>query len=124
MFTILKKQNLGPRINAFHILAPQVAKEAQPGQFVVIRLHGRGERIPLTIADQDLKAGTILLICQTFGKTSFLLNRMEEGEAIADLLGPLAHPGDKKLRYCSFSWRWEYSILSKAKALKKARIKC
>lgn len=92
MFTILKKRNLAPNVNAFYILAPQIAKKAQAGHFVVIRLHEQGERIPLTIADWDREAGTIMIVCQTFGKTSFLLNQMEAGEEILDLLGPLGTP--------------------------------
>ncbi len=123
MFAILKKQNLGPNVNAFQIKAPQIAQKAQPGHFVVIRLNATGERIPLTLADWDPSLGTIMIVCQTFGKTSFLLNQMKAGEEIADILGPLGTPLEVK-KYGTVvlvgGGVGVPSILPKAKALKAA----
>jgi ferredoxin--NADP+ reductase len=123
LFTILKKRNLAPNVEAFQIQAPQIAQKARPGHFVVIRLHLKGERIPLTIADWDRAAGTIMIVCQTFGKTSFLLNQMEEGEKILDLLGPLGTPIEVK-NYGTVvlvgGGVGVPAILPKAKELKKA----
>ncbi len=89
---ILVKQQLASNIVAFTISAPQIARKAQPGQFVVLRLNEKGERIPLTIADFDRDAGTIQIIVQQVGKTTTELNSMMAGENILDLLGPLGTP--------------------------------
>jgi ferredoxin--NADP+ reductase len=89
MNEILKKEQLTKDIFKFVVKNSQVAKKAQPGQFVIIRLTEKGERIPLTIADSDELLGTITLISMTVGKTTMLLARMNEGEYITDLLGPL-----------------------------------
>ncbi len=92
MFMILKKEKLAPGINLFEIKAPRIAVHARPGQFVVIRLHERGERIPLTIADKDEKAGTVTLVVQEVGKTTHELGTYGEGDTILDVLGPLGEP--------------------------------
>ncbi len=96
MHKILEKRNLAPKVNSFTIEAPQIAQSAQAGHFVVLRLSEKGERIPLTIADWDRQRGTILLVCQTFGKTSELFNRLDVGDEILDLLGPLGTPIEVK----------------------------
>lgn len=97
---ILVKQQLASNIVAFTICAPQIARKAQPGQFVVLRLKEQGERIPLTIADFDRDAGTIRIIVQQVGKTTTELNSLKPGEHILDLLGPLGTPLEVKKYGC------------------------
>jgi ferredoxin--NADP+ reductase len=69
-FKILKKQELVPTIHLMDVSAPRIARKAQPGQFVILRIDETGERIPLTIADFDRKNGTITMIFQAMGKTT------------------------------------------------------
>ncbi|RUL88533.1 sulfide/dihydroorotate dehydrogenase-like FAD/NAD-binding protein [Tautonia sociabilis] len=94
MFPILEAEFLAPEIKRFVIEAPRVARKRRAGQFVIVRLHERGERIPLTIADGDPERGTITLIVQGVGKTTKLMNLLEAGDAILDLVGPLGSPSD------------------------------
>jgi NAD(P)H-flavin reductase len=91
-FTILKKQELVPTIYLMDINAPRIAKKAQPGQFVILRIDETGERIPLTIADFDRKKGTITMIFQAVGKTTTKLSTLKTGDAILDFIGPLGNP--------------------------------
>jgi len=91
-FTILKKQELVPTIYLMDINAPRIAKKAQPGQFVILRIDETGERIPLTIADFDRKKGTITMIFQAVGKTTTKLSALKTGDAILDFIGPLGNP--------------------------------
>jgi ferredoxin--NADP+ reductase len=86
---IVAKDNLAPRIVRLVVKAPAIAAKAQPGHFVVVRRDEHSERIPLTIADFDREQGTITLIIQEVGKSTALINRMESGQAFADILGPL-----------------------------------
>ncbi len=72
--------------------APYIARNARPGNFVVIRLHEKGERIPLTIADSDKEKGTITLLFQKVGKTTDEMGMLREGQGIMDVAGPLGHP--------------------------------
>lgn len=92
MFKIVHKERLAPHINLFEIEAPRIAKHAKPGQFVVIRLHERGERIPLTIADTNPQSGTITIVAQEVGKTTYELGTYEAGQYLLDVLGPLGQP--------------------------------
>lgn len=92
MYTILKKEGLNPTVTKMVVAAPRVAKKAMAGQFIILRVHENGERIPLTIADYDRKEGTITIIYQLVGKTTMLLDQLEEGEAILDFVGPLGKP--------------------------------
>ncbi|QDV35232.1 sulfide/dihydroorotate dehydrogenase-like FAD/NAD-binding protein [Tautonia plasticadhaerens] len=94
MFPILDAEPLAPEIMKFVVEAPRVARKRQPGQFVIVRLHDRGERIPLTIADADPGRGTITLIVQGIGKTTKLMNLLRPGDAVLDLVGPLGRPSD------------------------------
>lgn len=94
MFPILEAEFLAPEIKRFVIEAPRVARKRKAGQFVIVRLHERGERIPLTIADGDADRGTITLIVQGVGKTTRLMNLLEAGDAVLDLVGPLGEPSD------------------------------
>jgi ferredoxin--NADP+ reductase len=92
VFKILHAQFIAPGIKRFVVEAPRIAKAHQPGQFVIIRLHDHGERIPLTIERADAEKGTINLVAQSIGKTTHLLNRLESGDAILDVVGPLGKP--------------------------------
>lgn len=89
MYRIVKKQVLGKAVTRMDIEAPLVAKKAEPGQFIILRVDEQGERIPLTIADFDREAGTVTIIFQIVGATTEKLNRLEEGESLRDFVGPL-----------------------------------
>jgi ferredoxin--NADP+ reductase len=92
VFKIKYAQFIAPGIKRFTLEAPRIARSHQPGQFVIVRLHEHGERIPLTIERVDREAGTINLVVQSIGKTTHLLNRLEAGDAILDVVGPLGKP--------------------------------
>lgn len=89
MYKILKKKPLNPTVTLMEIDAPKVAKKAEPGQFIILRVDQDGERIPLTVADYDREAGTVTIIFQIVGATTEKLNHKNEGEYIADFVGPL-----------------------------------
>jgi ferredoxin--NADP+ reductase len=97
MFPIVEARFLAPEIKQFVIEAPRIARKRKAGQFVILRLHTHGERIPLTIADSNPEAGTITIIVQGIGKTTRLLNMLETGDAILDLVGPLGKPSEVEL---------------------------
>ena len=92
MYEILLKQDLVPDIHLLKIAASNVAKKAQPGQFVIIRIDERGERIPLTIADWDREEGSITIVFMEVGTTTHRLALLEAGDSIADFIGPLGLP--------------------------------
>ncbi len=92
MFKIESKEVLGPEVFRFWIKAPRVAKSRRPGQFVIIRVDEKGERVPLTVADVNREAGTISLIVQRIGFSTRRLAEMEAGESIPDVAGPLGLP--------------------------------
>jgi ferredoxin--NADP+ reductase len=89
---ILAKETLAPEVVRFWIDAPAIARKRKPGQFVIIRTDETGERIPLTIADADPEQGAISLIVQAVGKSTHKLNRLEPGDTILDVAGPLGQP--------------------------------
>lgn len=89
---ILRKEVLAPDITRFVVYAPEIAQKRRAGQFVILRVNPQGERIPLTIADADPAAGTITLISQSVGKTTYELADMQVGEKLVDLVGPLGLP--------------------------------
>lgn len=91
-FKILEKKELVPTIYRMDISAPHIAKKAQPGQFVILRIDEKGERIPLTIADFDRKEGTITMIFQAVGKTTMHLSTLVAGDELLDFIGPLGNP--------------------------------
>jgi ferredoxin--NADP+ reductase len=93
-FKIVEARFLAPDVKSFRIAAPRIARKRQAGQFVIVRLHEHGERIPLTIADSDAASGTITLIVQGIGKTTKLLNMLEAGDAVRDVVGPLGKPSE------------------------------
>jgi len=92
MYKILLRQDLVPNIHLFKVAAPVVAKKAQPGQFVVIRIDERGERIPLTIADWDEEEGSVTIVFMEVGTTTHRLALLEAGDFITDFIGPLGLP--------------------------------
>jgi len=92
MYRIVQAKLLGRNIKQFEIEAPRIARKQRPGQFVIVRLHENGERIPLTIEGSDLEKGTITLVVQSIGKTTHLMNSLEAGDAILDVVGPLGKP--------------------------------
>ena len=89
MYKILKKKELNPTVTLMEVEAPRVARKAEPGQFIILRTDSEGERIPLTIADYDREKGSITIIFQIVGATTEKLNHMNEGDCLADFVGPL-----------------------------------
>jgi len=92
MFKIVKKRELNPTVTLMDIDAPLVAKKAEPGQFIILRVDEDGERVPLTIADYDRENGTVTIIFQIVGATTKKLNAKNEGDFIQDFVGPLGVP--------------------------------
>ena len=89
MYKILRKESLNPTVTLMEIEAPFVAAKAQAGQFIILRVDGEGERIPLTVAGYDRKKGSVTIIFQMVGATTYALNQKNEGEYISDFVGPL-----------------------------------
>ncbi len=96
MYQIIGKKNLGEGINLYNISAPDIALKALPGQFIILRVNKKGERIPITIASSDKNDKTITILVQTLGKTTHLLSELNVGESLADLVGPLGVPTEIK----------------------------
>jgi ferredoxin--NADP+ reductase len=94
VFKIIQAQFLAPGIKRFFIEAPRIARKQQPGQFVILRIHEEGERIPVTIENSDPECGTINIVVQAAGKTTHLLNSLNTGDTILDVVGPLGKPSD------------------------------
>jgi ferredoxin/flavodoxin---NADP+ reductase len=92
MFPILKSEWLAPKVRRLEVEAPNVAARHRPGHFVIVRAHGEGERIPLTIADSDSKRGTITLVVQAIGATTERICSLAAGDALSDVVGPLGKP--------------------------------
>ena len=101
MYRSVKKEALKPTVTLYEIEAPMVAKKAEPGQFIILRVDENGERIPITIHDFDREKGTVTIIVQTIGATTEKLRHKAEGEYIQDFVGPLGRPteteGKKKV---------------------------
>lgn len=89
MYKIVKKEILNPTVTRMDIEAPLIARKAQPGQFIILRVDEEGERIPLTVADYDREKGYVTIIFQIVGATTEKLNRLNTGEYICDFVGPL-----------------------------------
>ena len=89
MYRIKRKKELNPTVTLMEVSAPLVAKKAQPGQFIILRVDEDGERIPLTIADYNREEGTVTIIFQIVGATTEKLNHLNEGDEICDFVGPL-----------------------------------
>lgn len=101
MYKIVRKEALRPIVTLYEIEAPLVAKKAQPGQFIILRVDENGERIPITINDYNPEKGTVTIIVQTVGSTTEKLAHLNEGDYLADFVGPLGKPteteGKKKV---------------------------
>lgn len=94
MFNILEAKFIAPGIKRFVMEAPRIARRHKPGQFVIVRVHACGERIPLTIESSDAARGVISLVVQSVGKTTHLLNSLQSGNSLLDLVGPLGKPSE------------------------------
>jgi ferredoxin--NADP+ reductase len=94
MFPILEARTIAPDVKLFRIHAPRIARKRLAGQFVILRVHEHGERIPITIADSDAGRGDITIVVQGIGKTTRLLNSLEAGDRIRDVVGPLGRPSE------------------------------
>ncbi len=92
MYQITAKEILNPTVVKMEILAPAVAKKALPGQFIILRVDEKGERIPLTVAGYDRQKGTVDIIFQVVGATTMCLSHKEAGDSIQDFVGPLGVP--------------------------------
>ena len=89
MYRIVRKEALRPTVTLYEIEAPLIAKKAQPGQFIILRVDENGERIPITINNYDPEKGTVTIIVQTVGATTEKLSRLNEGDCLQDFVGPL-----------------------------------
>lgn len=96
MYKIIRKKILNPTVTEMDVYAPLIAKKAQPGQFIILRVSEDGERIPLTVAGCDEKEGTVKIIFQIVGATTLRLGALNEGECIHDFVGPLGTATDLK----------------------------
>jgi ferredoxin--NADP+ reductase len=94
VFKIVQAEFIAPGIKRFIIEAPRIARKQRPGQFVIIRINETGERIPLTIERSDPATGTVNIVVQSIGKTTNLLNSLETGDSILDIVGPLGKPSE------------------------------
>ncbi len=92
MYQILEKEQVNPVVSRFVIEAPLIPPRAKPGQFVIFRLHEKGERFPITIAGADPERGTITVFVQALGKSTMEMNRLKTGDFIANVAGPLGKP--------------------------------
>ncbi|MDW7712551.1 MAG: sulfide/dihydroorotate dehydrogenase-like FAD/NAD-binding protein [Deferrisomatales bacterium] len=92
MFEIVESSTLAPTVHRLVVRAPEIARKHRAGNFVMLRIHERGERIPLTVADKDAAAGTITLVFQAVGKTTAELGELRPGDGLLDLAGPLGRP--------------------------------
>lgn len=94
MYRIVKKQELTTNIYLMDVEAKRVAKSCQPGQFVIVRMDARGERIPLTICDYDRERGTVTIVFQSVGAGTRMMAELEEGDVFHDFVGPLGCPSE------------------------------
>jgi ferredoxin--NADP+ reductase len=96
MYKILRNEELAPKIRLFEVLAPEMAEKTKPGQFVIVIVDEKGERIPLTIADYEAKRGTITFVFNEVGKTTKQLGLLKEGDYVWNITGPLGNPSEIK----------------------------
>lgn len=94
MYKILKKKPLNSTVTLMEVEAPYVARKAQPGQFIILRVDEKGERVPFTIADSNKETNSVTIIFQIVGAATELLNHLEEGDYIHDFVGPLGKPSE------------------------------
>ena len=98
-FKILDKRDLGPKIFSLWVEAPDVARKFIPGQFLILRMHEKAERIPLTIVDIDLERGSLMLLIQVVGRSTAEMSELKAGDTVLDLVGPLGE--GMELKWCS-----------------------
>lgn len=96
MYKIVAKRELAPKIKMFEVQAPEMAEKAHPGQFIILIIDEKGERIPLTIAGYDRKKGTVTFAFNEVGKTTKELGCLKEGDCIDNITGPLGNPSEIK----------------------------
>jgi len=94
MYKIVSKQELAPKIKRFDVYAPDIAAKANPGQFVILRVWEKGERIPITLVDANTQEGTITLVFNEVGKTTQQLGQLNQGDCIPNIAGPLGNPSE------------------------------
>lgn len=94
MYRILKREALNPTVTRIEVEAPFVAKKAKPGQFIILRVDSKGERIPFTVAGTDPERGSVEVIFQVVGASTEKLNHLKEGDELADFVGPLGRPSE------------------------------
>lgn len=94
MYKILKKEVLAPQICLMDIEAPRVARTAKPGQFLIVIMDSRGERIPLTICDTDVEKGTVTIVFQAVGASTKRMSMFQAGDSFKDFVGPLGNPAE------------------------------
>lgn len=94
MYKILKAEKLAEKIFLMDVEAPRVAKHCEPGQFIIVKMDEKGERIPLTICDYDREAGTITIVFQIVGASTEKMSHLEAGDAFSDFVGPLGCPSE------------------------------
>ena len=94
MYKILKAEKLADKIYLMDVEAPRVAKHCEPGQFVIVKMDEKGERIPLTICDYDREAGTITIVFQEVGASTMKMAGMQAGDSFRDFIGPLGCPSE------------------------------
>ena len=92
MFKIIEKNELAARVFRYVVKVPDIARKAKPGQFIILRIHDGGERIPITIADMNPVEGTLTLYVQVVGKTTYQMSLLKAGEGLMDVVGPLGMP--------------------------------
>ena len=94
MYKILKAETLAAKIHLMVVHAPRVASHCQPGQFIIVKLDEKGERIPLTICDYDREEGTITIVFQEIGVSTIKMAELKAGDAFRDFVGPLGCPSE------------------------------
>lgn len=95
-FEVVSKKAMAPGVTRLEVVAPRVARKARAGQFVMVRVDERGERIPLTIAEKDPQKGAIAIVFQAAGFSTEQMSKLEVGDSLADVLGPLGRPTEVK----------------------------
>jgi len=96
MYKVLKNEELAPKIKLFEVSAPEMAEKAQPGQFIIVIVDEKGERIPITIAGYDAKKGTLIFVFNEVGKSTKQLGLLKKGDSIWNITGPLGNPSEIK----------------------------
>ena len=104
MYPIERVEALNPEVPRMVVRAPEIAKKIKPGQFIMLRIDERGERIPLTMNDCDAQAGTVTIVFQAVGATTMRLANMKAGDSLLDFVGPLGNPTE--LAGARRAWRF------------------